>query len=159
MKKMALMCAFFMSVVSCGTCFSAEFCEGASFVRLGELLHAKKEYLNARVKTHAIIKSDGKEYALLQAREGSDDAIMMESDLEVIDYRKRNSLPSRDPNDFIGDYLKRVDSKKAIHGLDMTKISSYRQERVFCGRIIEKGGSYYFAVDDSIFEKAYFIGD
>lgn len=136
-----------------------DFCQSASFVPLDQLVLSKDAYLNRRVRTHAVLITDAKEFSLLKEEEGSHYGLSTSYDEESDAYKVRMSIPQAPPFNVVNDLFEKL---RVLEGTkykqDMTKIRYYRQEVMVCGRVVKSSdGEYSFAVDDMRRERSYML--
>jgi len=137
---------------------ACEFCGNAKFVSLNDLISDKRTYLNQRVKIHAVLSTDAKEYALLKQEEESKLGILISSDSEAEEYKRRMHIPPERGINVVDDLFEKLRMREgANYKPDMTKIRYYRQDVVACGRIIESMGEIRFSVDDMRIERSYLL--
>ncbi|MEO7067922.1 MAG: hypothetical protein ABI114_13490 [Rhodanobacter sp.] len=139
--------------------FAHNFCQGASFVPLDQLVLSKDAYLNKRVRTHAVLVTDAKEFSLLKQEEDSHYGLRTSYDEESDAYKMRMALPPAPPFSVVGDFFEKL---RALEGpkykQDMTKIRYYRQDVIVCGRVVKSSdGEYSFAIDDIRRERSYVL--
>jgi hypothetical protein len=150
-------CAALLSLISAQVS-AAEFCEGAKFVPLDQILTKQDQFLNKRVQTHAILMTDAKEYSRISFAEKSNFTILTTADDEATAYNQKNDLLSDPPFNVVDDLFKKL---RAVEGSsfkpDMRKIRYYRQDVMVCGRLVRSMGELRFAVDDMHIEKSYLL--
>lgn len=84
--SVALLCLLSAQVAA------ADFCEGAKFVPLDQLLTKQDQFLNTRVQTHAILTTDAKEFVRIWFAEKSNFTILTTADAESTAYNQRMNL-------------------------------------------------------------------
>lgn len=141
-----------------GSVSAHNFCGDAKLVSLNNLISNKSAYLNQRVKTHAVLSTDAKEYTLLKQEEKSKRGILITSDAETEEYTKRMSLQPGKAINAVDDLFEKLRAREgAEYKPDMTKIRYYRQDVMACGRLVISMGELRFAVDDMRIEKSYLL--
>ena len=137
---------------------SKDFCDGSNFVALDNLLLNKAQFLNKRIQTHAILRTDGKEHTRISLEENSRFTILLTADAETTAYFHMHP-------DIVNHYVDAKDdlfSKMQSMGVpkaerEMSKISFYRQELMVCGRLVGDQNEVQFAVDDQRVERTYML--
>ena len=135
-----------------------EFCDGASFVPLDRLMVNRSQFLDKRVQTHAVLRTDGKEYTRISLEENSGFSMLLTADAESTAYFHAHP-------DIVSHYVNVVDdlfSKMQSMGVpkaerEMSNISLYRQEVTVCGRLVGDQNEVQFAVDDQRVERTYML--
>lgn len=134
------------------------FCGDARFVPLDHLISNKGVYLNKRVRTHAVLSTDAKEFTLLREDEKSKHGLLVTSDAETQAYAKRMNLRSKKYITVVDDLFDKLRAREGTrYKPDMTKIRYYRQDVLVCGRVVRSMGKIRFAVDDMRIEKSYLL--
>jgi hypothetical protein len=137
---------------------AAEFCDGSIFVSLDQVLQKKDHFLNRRVQTHAILRTDAKEYSRISLDEKSDFSVLTTADDESTAYHDRMKLPSPPHAFLIDDFFDKVKERDGEHyKKDLTKIGYYRQDVIACGRLVQYADSYRFALDDMQMKRSYLL--
>jgi len=138
--------------------FAHEFCESAKFVSLNDLISDRDTYLDQRVQTRAVLSTDAKEYTLLKQDEGSKLGILISSDSETEDYKKRMHLSPGGGINVVDDLFGKLRRQEgAGYKPDKTKMRYYRQDVVACGRVVESLGEIRFSVDEMRIERSYLL--
>jgi hypothetical protein len=150
-------CAALLCLVSAQVA-ATDFCEGAKFVPLDQVLTKQNQFLNKRIQTHAILMTDAKEYMRISLAEKSDFTILTTADDESTAYNQRLGLLAKPPFNVVGDLFEKLQAMEgAKYKKDMSKIRYYRQEVMVCGRLVKSMGDYRFAVDDMHVERSYLL--
>ncbi|TBR36091.1 MULTISPECIES: hypothetical protein [Dyella] len=139
------------------TLSAREFCEASPAVEFDIWVSHRESHIGQRVRFDATLRTDGKEFTVLQAGEGGGQ-ILMTSDDESDAYRERWKVPDR----FVPGTYKDLNSKIDQLGRDGRRLQPptiryYRQEVTVCGRIVNDDGLLKFAVDDMITVSSYLI--
>lgn len=149
-------CSMYIGAAQC-----RDFCDGAKFVALDDLIANRDSYLDKQVKTHAILRTDLKEYTQLRQDEASRLAILVGWDAEfpgratVIQGSQGSDL---NPSSILRDYYVKL-RNSGISIEDRSKLKFYRQVRLFCGRVRKAEPiGYRFVIDDSVLERSYLVG-
>lgn len=136
------------------------FCRGTEFVPFDQLVEKKAEYLNIRVRTRGIFRTNGKDLAVVTQDELSKAGLRLERDEIAQQYLKDHHLPETDSFDLIADFYERLrESEGTKTPLDTTQLARYRQERELCGRVIKSGKGFAFVADDIIRGRSYLVKD
>ena len=134
------------------------FCERSKFVPLDQVLSEPTQFLNKRIQTNAVLRTDGKEYTRISLDEGSRFSVLTTADNESTAYYKRNRLSVSPPFDVFRDLFKKLHAREGEkYKPDMTKIQYYRQDVLVCGRLVGSMGNLRFAVDDMRIAKSYLL--
>lgn len=137
---------------------AADFCDGAKFVPLDQVLTNQNQFLNRRIQTHAVLMTDAKEYTRISLAEKSDFTILTTADDESTTYNQRHDLLTRPPFNVVGDLFEKLRATEgAKYKKDMSKIRYYRQDVMVCGRLVKEQGELRFAVDDMHIEQSYLL--
>jgi hypothetical protein len=137
---------------------AADFCEGAKFVPLDQVLSNQSQFLNKRVQTHAVLTTDGKEYTRIWLAEKSDFTVLTTADNESTAYSQRNDLLTRPPFNVIADLFDKLRATEgAKYKRNMSRIRYYRQDVMACGRLVKEQGELRFALDDMHIERSYLL--
>jgi hypothetical protein len=135
-----------------------DFCDGSKFVKLDHVLSSPDKYINSRVRTRAILKTDAKEYTRISLDENSKFSVLTTADDESTTYGKRHNLSVENSQNVVDDLFEKL---RAVEGSrykpDMSKIRYYRQDVVICGRLVRSMGELRFAVDDMHIEDSYLV--
>jgi hypothetical protein len=137
---------------------AADFCGAAKFVSLDKILATPKDYLDKRVKTHAVLTTNVKEYTRISSAENSDFSVLTTLDDQSVAYTQ--SSRSSDPSfptvvDDLFDKLRSLQGPKFPK--DMSKVEYYRRDVMVCGRLTGSGSERRFAVDDMHTEDSYLL--
>jgi len=137
---------------------AGEFCSGAPSIPFDRLATEKIDYLGKRVRTHAVVTTDAKEFTLFRQSEASVNGLLEMTDEEGAAYAKRMRLhasPFNFKDDFFFEKLRAAEGN--AYQPDLTKIAYYRQDVSLCGRVVQVGRDYFFSVDDLVREKTYLV--
>lgn len=156
MKKLficaGLLCASSMPAVA------TDFCDGSKFISLDQVLSRPDEFINKRIQTRAVLKTDAKEYTRISLAEGSNFSILTTADDESTAYGKIHDLSDEPRLSVAKDLFEKL---RAVEGArykpDMSKIRYYRQDVLICGRLVRTMGEFRFAVDDMRVEDSYLL--
>lgn len=156
MKKLfvcaGLLCTFSLPVAS------TDFCDGSRLVRLDQVLSRPGDFINKRVQTRAVLKTDAKEYTRISLAEGSNFSILTTGDDESTAYGKTHDLSNGARLSVVDDLNEKLRATEgARYKPDMSKIRYYRQNVVVCGRLVRSAGEWRFAVDDMHVEDSYLL--
>ena len=158
MKQVASVCLFSLLACVANAMYAGDFCDNAPFVKLNQVISHKTSYIGVRVRTHAILKTDLKEYTIIEQAEGSGTYLLVGSDEQNSGLRnvmgKSDITNSSVSRDFMNKYEQKEGAGAAV---DWSKIVYYRQERLLCGRVIKVNGRWRFAIDDSILQRSYLL--
>jgi hypothetical protein len=149
-----------LAFLSAGVANAGAFCDSASFVAFDELVRQKERFLNVRVQTHGVLRTDAKESTLITQGESAKRGLRVESDAAAESYAREHALPADPTFNVVADFVSKLrlrDGDKAP--VDMSKIVQYRQQRLLCGRVIKGSSGYVFAIDDSVLERTYLLPD
>ena len=137
---------------------SKDFCDGASFVALDNLLQNKAQFLNKRVQTHAVLRTDGKEYTRISLDENSRFSILTTADTETTAYFHAHPDNFHNHVNVIDDLFSKMQSMGVPKSeREMSKIRFYRQEVTECGRLVGDQNEMQFALDDELVERTYLL--
>lgn len=141
-----------------GRAVAADFCEGAKFVPLDQLLTKQEEFIGKRIQTKAIFSTDAKEYTRISFAEKSNFSILTTADDESTAYSQRHDQLTHPPFGVIDDLFKKLrEVEGPKYKKDMSKIRYYRQDVEACGRLVKKYGELRFAMDDAHIERTYLV--
>jgi hypothetical protein len=141
-----------------GVAHAGAFCDDAPFVSFDQLIREKDSYLNMRVRTHGVLRTDAKETTLIKQDERTKLGLKVESDSAAQEYASEHRLPSDPSFNVVSDFLDKLQQRDGDKApVDMSKVASYRQERRLCGRVVKGSGEYGFVIDDSILETTYLV--
>jgi hypothetical protein len=136
----------------------AGFCDGSKFVPLDQVLSNPIQFLNKRIQTHAILRTDGKEYTRISLDEKSNFSMLTTADDESTAYYKRHDLSAKRHFNVFEDLFEKL---RVVEGAkykqDISKIKYYRQNVMVCGRLVKSMGALRFAVDDISVESSYLL--
>lgn len=159
MRHVTSICLFSLLACVVNVVYAGDFCDNAPFVQLSQIISHKQSYLGVRVRTHAILKTDLKEYMIIEQAEGSSNYFLVGSDGQGASLKnvtgKSDITNSSVSHDFIKKYKQKGGMGAAV---DWSKIVYYRQERLLCGRVIKVDNYWRFAIDDSILQNSYLLG-
>jgi hypothetical protein len=137
---------------------ASDFCDGSNIVSLDRILSSPDKYIDRRVQTHAVLKTDAKEYTRISLDENSIFSVLTTADDESTTYGKRDKLFIKNRLNVIDDLFEKL---RAVEGSrykpDISKIRYYRQDVVICGRLVRSMGELRFAVDDMRIEDSYLL--
>lgn len=137
---------------------SKDFCDGASFVALDNLLQNKTQFLNKRIQTHAILRTDGKEYFRISFEENPSFSILLTADAETTAYFHAHPDIANNHVNVFDDLFSKMQSMGVPKSeREMSKIRFYRQEVTVCGRLVGDQNEVQFAVDDERVERTYLL--
>lgn len=147
-----LLCVFSPSVASTG------FCDGSGFISLDQVLSRPDEFLNKRIQTRAVLKTDAKEYTRISLAEGSNFSILTTADDESTGYGKTHDISDSTRLNVVDDLFEKLRTAEGMkYKPDISKIRYYRQDVVVCGRLVRSAGELRFAVDDMRVEDSYLL--
>lgn len=136
---------------------AGDFCDGSRFFPLDKVLTRQGQFLDRRIKTHAILMTDAKEYTRILAAEGSPLTVLTTADDESTRYYKSNNHHYR-AFSLVGDFTAKLRLREGVrYKLDMSKIRYYRQDVTLCGRLVKDKVGYRFAIDDVRVERSYLL--
>jgi hypothetical protein len=137
---------------------ATDFCEGAKFVPLNQLLTKQDQFLNRRVQTHAILTTDAKEFVRIWFAEKSRFTILTTADAESTAYNQRMNLSTEPHINVVDDLFEKLHTAEGgKYKNDMSKIRYYRQKVVVCGRLVKEQNEIRFALDDKHIETTYLL--
>lgn len=158
MRHVASICLFSLLTCVANAVYAGNFCDNAPFIKLNQIISHKQSYIGVRVRTHAILKTDLKEYTIIEQSEKSDNYLLVGSDGQNSGLRnitgKSDITSSSVSLDFMNKYKQMEGARAAV---DWSKIVYYRQERLLCGRVVKVDGRWRFAIDDSILQSSYLL--
>ncbi|MFC4762965.1 hypothetical protein [Dyella koreensis] len=136
----------------------ADFCEGSKFTPLDQVLSKPGEFLNQRIQTHAILRTDAKAYTRISLDEKSGFSVLTTADDESTAYNKRHNLSAKPPFNVVSDLFAKLHPVEgAKYKADISKVRYYRQNVMVCGRLVRSMGELRFAVDDMHVEDSYLL--
>lgn len=149
---MGLLCFSSLPVVA------TDFCDGSKFVSLDQVLSRPDEFIDKRIQTRAVLKTDAKQYTRISLAEGSNFSILTTADDESTAYGQVHDISDRHHLNVVNDLFEKL---RAVEGAkyrpDMSKIRYYRQDVLICGRLVGTIGERRFAVDDMRVEDSYLL--
>lgn len=135
-----------------------DFCDGSKFVSLDHALSSADKYINRRIQTRAVLKTDAKEFTRISLGENSQFSVLTTADDESTAYWKSHNLSIKNRLNVMDDLFEKL---RAVEGSkykpDMSKIRYYRQDVIICGRLVRSMGELRFAVDDMHIEDSYLL--
>lgn len=150
--------SFFLLYCVSNAAYASDFCDNAPFVQLNHVISHKQWYLGVRIRTSAILKTDLKEYMIIEQTEGSDSYFLVGSDGQSGSLKNVSGKSDISNASVSRDFIRKYKQKEGmVATVDWSKIVYYRQERLFCGRVIMVNDSFRFAIDDSILENSYLL--
>ncbi|QDE39790.1 hypothetical protein FIV34_11520 [Luteibacter pinisoli] len=135
----------------------AGFCDDSPVVSLETLLSHPDEFLDKRVRLHALMATDGKEYSNLRASEESRVSILTTID-EVSSMYAREHPDTGPSFNLMDDFKAKLKERQGgAYKFDMSKIVQYRQDVDACGRLVGPANDRFFALDDMVILKSYLL--
>jgi hypothetical protein len=148
----------FVLLLLVGPTWASHFCNNASLVPMDQIAADKDMYLNKRVRSHAVLRTDAKEFSLLKQDETTHFGLRTITDDESVSYSNGLSPQKKQSFNTKGDFFEKLrEMEGRAYRPDMTKIIYYRQDVLVCGRLVKSDKEYYFAIDDMVIEKTYLL--